>query len=67
MKHLTQTLALLIIFAVSALAGTQYRGVNVSLAGVGEDEIEMLATEWKGNLVRIRLGTHDQCDYSIVE
>jgi len=66
-KHLPQTLALLIIFAVSALAGTQYRGVNVSLAGVGEDEIEMLATEWKGNLVRIRLGTHDQCDYSIVE
>jgi cellulase (glycosyl hydrolase family 5) len=46
---------------------TEYRGVNITLAGVGEHEIEMLATDWNANLVRVRLASYDQCDYSVVE
>jgi len=58
---------LLQVTAWPAKDGTEFRGANITIAGVGDHELEMLAVEWNANLVRVRLGANDQCGYSIVE
>jgi len=60
-------LAIALLVSWVASGATTYRGANVTLAGVGPDEIYRLAKIWNANIVRIRLAAHDECDYSIVE
>ncbi|MFC2099501.1 cellulase family glycosylhydrolase [Candidatus Bipolaricaulota bacterium] len=69
MRLLRPLVSLMIVLLVSWLTSgsTTYRGVNVTLAGVGPNEIYRLADTWNANIVRIRLAAHDECDYSIVE
>ncbi len=69
MCSLRLLVTLLIALGISwlVLGATTYRGVNVTLAGVGPNEIHRLAETWNANIVRIRLAAHDGCDYSIVE
>jgi hypothetical protein len=70
MRSSVRVLSLFLAIGVLSMSGagsTSYRGANITLAGVGEYEIELLASTWNANLVRIRLAAHDGCDYSAVE